>query len=250
MTAASAARSRSASSMTTSGPLPPSSSTAALPTAASATFRPVSVEPMKPTPCVPGLRAISSPTVEPGPVTRLKTPAGRSASATHSRERDRGDRGRRRGRPDDGVPAGERGRDQLGRHRVRPVPRSDHPDHAARPADEQHALAGRHRVRQPALQPLPVLGGVPPVEDQLLDLVVRLAQRLALVERQRARELVAAPFDRVARPGASRRRARTRWRAPTPSAAAVRRRDRALCVLAGRPSAPRRSPRRSRATRR
>src|SRR5207253_916135 len=33
-------------------------------------------------PCVPGLRAISSPTTEPGPVTRLKTPDGRSASAT------------------------------------------------------------------------------------------------------------------------------------------------------------------------
>ncbi len=83
-TVASAARSRSASSRTTTGPLPPSSSTAALPAAASATRRPVSVEPMKPTPCVPGLRAISSPTVEPGPVTRLKTPGGRSASATHS----------------------------------------------------------------------------------------------------------------------------------------------------------------------
>ena len=39
---------------------------------------------MKPTPCVPGLRAISSPTREPGPVTRLKTPGGRSASTTHS----------------------------------------------------------------------------------------------------------------------------------------------------------------------
>ena len=54
VTAASAASSRSASSSTTTGPLPPSSSTAALPAAASATLRPVSVEPMKPTPCVPG----------------------------------------------------------------------------------------------------------------------------------------------------------------------------------------------------
>ncbi len=33
---------------------------------------------------MPGLEAISSPTVEPGPVTRLKTPGGRSASTTHS----------------------------------------------------------------------------------------------------------------------------------------------------------------------
>src|SRR5436305_10943390 len=39
---------------------------------------------MNATPSVPGLRAISSPTTGPGPVTRLNTPAGRSASATHS----------------------------------------------------------------------------------------------------------------------------------------------------------------------
>ena len=57
-------------------------------------------------------------------------------------ERDRGDGGRRRRRPDDGVAARERRRDQLGRHRVRPVPRRDHADDAARPADEQHALPG------------------------------------------------------------------------------------------------------------
>ena len=55
-----------------------------MPAAASATFRPVAVEPMNPIACVPGLRAISSPTTGPGPVTRLKTPGGRSASATHS----------------------------------------------------------------------------------------------------------------------------------------------------------------------
>ena len=39
---------------------------------------------MKATPSVPGLRAISSPTTGPGPVTRLNTPGGRSASAMHS----------------------------------------------------------------------------------------------------------------------------------------------------------------------
>jgi hypothetical protein len=33
---------------------------------------------------VPGLRAISSPTTGPGPVTRFTTPGGRSASAMHS----------------------------------------------------------------------------------------------------------------------------------------------------------------------
>ncbi len=79
---ASTAASRSASPSTTTGPLPPISSSAALPAAAAATWRPVAVEPMKPTPSTPGWRAISSPTSGPGPVTRLNTPGGRSASAT------------------------------------------------------------------------------------------------------------------------------------------------------------------------
>ena len=83
-TTASTARSTSASSITTTGPLPPISMTTALPAAADATERPVGVEPMKATPRVPGLRAISSPTSGPGPVTRLTTPGGRSASAMHS----------------------------------------------------------------------------------------------------------------------------------------------------------------------
>ena len=82
-------------------------------------------------------------------------------------------RGRRR-RPDDGVAGRERRGDQLRRHRVRPVPGRDHADHAARPAHEQHALAGRERVREPPLETLPVLGRVPPVRHELLDLVARL----------------------------------------------------------------------------
>src|SRR5580692_9897720 len=73
-----------ASSITTSGRLPPISSSAALPAAARATILPVAVEPMKATPSVPGFEAISSPTIGPGPVTRLNTPGGRSASAMHS----------------------------------------------------------------------------------------------------------------------------------------------------------------------
>ena len=55
-----------------------------MPAARSAIRRPVAVEPMKPTATVPGLATSSSPTTAPGPVTKLKTPGGRSASATHS----------------------------------------------------------------------------------------------------------------------------------------------------------------------
>jgi len=54
-----------------------------LPAARSATRSPVAIEPTKPIACVPSFAAISSPTTGPGPVTRLKTPAGSSASTTH-----------------------------------------------------------------------------------------------------------------------------------------------------------------------
>ena len=87
MTAASTAASTSASSITTSGPLPPISSSCALPAARCAMRRPVCVEPMKPTPATSGWPTSSSPTTGPGPVTKLKTPGGRSASATHSASR-------------------------------------------------------------------------------------------------------------------------------------------------------------------
>src|SRR6185437_8167781 len=75
------AASTSPSSSTTSGPLPPISISVDLPAAAADTSRPVAVDPMKATPSTPGCRAISSPTTGPGPVTRLNTPGGRSASA-------------------------------------------------------------------------------------------------------------------------------------------------------------------------
>ena len=55
-----------------------------MPAARLATVSPVSVEPVKATARVPGLAASSSPTSGPGPSTMLKTPGGRSASATHS----------------------------------------------------------------------------------------------------------------------------------------------------------------------
>ena len=60
-------------------------------------------------------------------------------------------------------------------------------------------LPGENEFGEPPLEPLAVLGRVPPVLHELVDLVVApRQQRLALVERQRARELVAAPLDHVA----------------------------------------------------
>src|SRR4051794_15582507 len=87
LTAAAAAASTSASSSTTSGPLPPISSSSAFPAARSAIRSPVAVEPMKPTTAVAGCATSSSPTSGPGPSTKLKTPVGSSASATHCASR-------------------------------------------------------------------------------------------------------------------------------------------------------------------
>ncbi len=58
-----------------------------MPAARRATVSPVAVEPVKPTAWVPGLTASSSPTSGPGPSTKLNTPGGKSASATHSASR-------------------------------------------------------------------------------------------------------------------------------------------------------------------
>src|SRR5215831_4528148 len=82
--AAVAASSRSASSRITMGPLPPSSSSCALPAARTATCPPVSTEPTKPTPATSGWPTRASPTTGPGPGTKLNAPPGRPASALTS----------------------------------------------------------------------------------------------------------------------------------------------------------------------
>ena len=113
-------------------------------------------------------------------------------------ELDRADRGRRSGHPDDRVPGRERRRDHLGGHRVRPVPRGDDADDAARDAVGEDPLRCVHRGRQRAGDTRRVGGCHAPVHDELLDLAVGLGvERLALVERQRAGEVVAALLDEI-----------------------------------------------------
>ena len=72
-------------------------------------------------------------------------------------ELHRAERGRGRGRPDDRVAGGERRRDQLRGHRVRPVPRRDDADDAARHAVGEDPLRridrGRHRAVRAASRP-------------------------------------------------------------------------------------------------
>ena len=58
-----------------------------MPAARPTTISPVWVEPVNATARVPGFSSSSSPTSGPGPRTKLNTPGGRSASATHSASR-------------------------------------------------------------------------------------------------------------------------------------------------------------------
>ena len=156
------------------------------------------------------------------------------------------DRGRRGGSPDDGVPGCERGREELGGHRVRPVPRRDHADDAARDAVAEDPLRRVDRRRHRPVQPLHVCGRHPPVLDQLVHLAIGLAvQRLALIERQRQRELVSALDDQVCDP--LHRRCALEGRAARPVApGAVRRRDRPFAPPRASPPARSPAPRRSR----
>ena len=202
---------------------------------------PVSVEPMKATACVPGFGRSRRRRSRPGPVTRLKTPGGRSASTTHSASAT----GRRpwstAGVQTTALPLASAGAISSAGIVYGQFQGVIDADDAARSADEQDPLARRERVRQPALQPLRVLGRHPPVLDELLDLVVGLgAQRLALVERQRrVRARRGAPRSRR-RPRASSPRARTRSAAPT-----RRRRGSPPRSHGGRPRGPPAAPRRS-----
>ena len=67
--------------MTTSGPLPPSSSSRRLTPAICVRYSPVAVSPVKWMALVPGLRTSSAPTVGPGPVTTFTDPGGKPASS-------------------------------------------------------------------------------------------------------------------------------------------------------------------------
>ena len=82
------ALSRSASSQTTNGALPPSSSVTALScrAACSAIHSPVAVEPVNAILRLIGFVTISAPTVRPGPVTTFSTPGGMPASTNDLHE--------------------------------------------------------------------------------------------------------------------------------------------------------------------
>ena len=127
-TTPSTAPSRSASSNTTKGDLPPSSSESFLPVPAVASrmMRPTSVEPVKAILSIPGWRTISSP-VRPSPVRMLTTPGGQPRVAADLGESEGRERRELGGLDHHRIAHGEGRRDLPGQHQEREVPGDDLP---------------------------------------------------------------------------------------------------------------------------
>ena len=158
MIAPSAAASRSASSNTMNGALPPSSSEIFLIVGATCFIsrRPTSVEPVNDSLRTVGFAHISPPIDGASPVMTLSTPGRESRAMRELGERERRIR-RRLGRLDDDRAArGERRRDLARDHRAREVPRRDRRADADRLLDDDEAAivarsSGSRRRRRASL---------------------------------------------------------------------------------------------------
>ena len=184
------------------GPLPPSSSSCALPAARAATLAPVSTEPTKPTPATPGWPTSASPTTGPGPGHEVERPARRAerprglASAMTSASTAQHAVVDGAGTQTTVLPAASAGAKtsapivygQFHGLTTPTTPSGTRPTRIRRPAETD----GGQRAR-PALG---VLAGHPEVLGQLIDLVEGLGdQRLALVEGQHPGQVLAPPPD-------------------------------------------------------
>jgi hypothetical protein len=142
--APSTAASRSASSNTMNGALPPSSSETFLTVLAHCDISsfPTCVDPVNDSLRTIGFDVSSPPMSDADPVTTLKTPLGDTGALTKLGERERGKRRLRRGLEHDGAAARDR-RPCLARdHRQRKVPRRNARHHANRLLDDDDALVG------------------------------------------------------------------------------------------------------------
>ena len=121
------AASRSASSNTTNGALPPSSSWVRWPCTAAAaiTLRPTGVDPVNVTTSTSRWPASAVPTSPPAPVTTLKHAVGQARLGGQPRQGQRGQRRQLGGFDDDAAAGGQRGQHLPHRHLQRVVPRRD-----------------------------------------------------------------------------------------------------------------------------
>ena len=104
-------------------------------------------------------------------------------------QRDRHQRGRWGGRPDDGIAGGEPRRDVLDRYVHREIPWRHHGIDAARAIEGHHPLAGVLRRDRVAFEILDQVGGEVEAVDRLADLEIGLGVWFALFERQQGGKL-------------------------------------------------------------
>ena len=189
------ASSRSASSKTMNGALPPSSSETFLSPAAHwliSSF-PISVEPVNPSLRTAGFEVSSPPMTgasSAAPVTIDRTPGGKPASSREGCDRERGERGLLGGLQHHRAAGREGGRGLAGHHRRGEVPGRDPGGDADRLLRHEDPLVGPRRRDGVAVDPLRLLAE-PLVERRGVgDLDPRLGQRLPLLGDHQACEVV------------------------------------------------------------
>ena len=246
-TAPATAASRSASSKTRNGALPPSSSESFLtcPAHCAISSLPTAVEPVKPILRTVGL-PVSSPPIagasSASPVTTWKTPAGMPARSASSASASAESGVCSAGLHTIVLPAAERGRGLARDHRRGEVPGRDAAADADRLLEHDDAragLLGRDRVAVDALGLL-----AHPLEEgrRVADLGIRLGQRLALLARHDHRQVAAVAEHEVGEGAQDTPRARARG--ARARRAARPRRPRSRAASRRRPcAAPRRAPR-------
>ena len=193
-------------------------------------FRPTSFDPVNTMPSMPSLSISSWPTVEPGPVTKLKTPGGSPASTTMLVELRAEERRVAGGLEDDGVPGRQRATGRAGRERDRKIERrNDGPD-AVRPqhADVLFAGAQRSHLLDEAFVLLDLIAVVRHQIGAFFDVADAFESVLADLVAHQRRQLVAVIANRVGDLSHVRRAAAATAEPPTSGYARPRRGDRRL----------------------
>ena len=209
MIAPSTAASRSASSKTRNGALPPSSSETffTVPAHCAISSFPISVEPVKESLRTAGFEVSSPPITgasSASPVTTWSTPSGTPASRGEVGERQRGQRRLLGGLDDDRAAGGERRRGLAGDHRGGKVPGRDPGGDADRLLQDDDPLVGLVRRDRVAVDALRLLAE--PLEERrrVGDLAARLRQRLALLAREQPCQLLLPLEHQVREPAQNR----------------------------------------------
>ena len=202
-------------------------------------LNPTSNEPVKTIPSMPWFDWSSSPTVSPGPMTRLTTPAGTPASSSAWMRFTAGQRRRRGGLEDDGVAgeqrAGDRARSTSAIGKLNGLMTANTP--CGRSTDRVWTVDVAevvHRVVV-AVVVLDRLGVVADQVGRLLDLAERLEPVLADLERHVGAVAHLALGDELGGAAQDRQAVAPRRAAPLRRCAASRR-DRRLDVRPDRPS--------------